>query len=63
MLGASVEGIVEGPVFRSINKGGRISLTRLNDRSVANIVKAIILTALEFDPRVFFSTFAEVRIS
>ena len=49
-LGAS--GIVEGPVFRSINKGGRISLTRLNDRSVANIVKAHADRA-GFDPRVF----------
>src|SRR5712671_3292950 len=36
-LGAA--GIVEGPVFRSINRAGKISKTPLSDRSVANIVK------------------------
>jgi site-specific recombinase XerD len=39
MTWLSAAGIVEGPVFRSINKGGRVSLGRLCDRSVANIVK------------------------
>jgi site-specific recombinase XerD len=33
-------GIAEGPVFRPINKVGKVSSTRLTDRSVANIVKA-----------------------
>jgi site-specific recombinase XerD len=33
-------GIGEGPVFRPINKVGKVSPTRLTDRSVANIVKA-----------------------
>jgi integrase len=32
-------GIVEGPIFRSINKAGKISVTRLSDRSIANLVK------------------------
>jgi site-specific recombinase XerD len=32
-------GIGEGPVFRPINKAGKVSSTRLSDRSVANIVK------------------------
>jgi site-specific recombinase XerD len=32
-------GIVEGPVFRSINKAGKVSQVRLCGRSVANIVK------------------------
>jgi integrase len=36
----SAAGIVEGPVFRSINKAAKVSLVRLSDRSVANIVKA-----------------------
>ena len=36
-LGAA--GIIEGPVFRSINRAGKISKTPLSDRSVANIVK------------------------
>jgi integrase len=31
--------IGEGPVFRPINKVGKVSSTRLSDRSVANIVK------------------------
>jgi site-specific recombinase XerD len=33
-------GISAGPVFRPINKVGKVSSTRLSDRSVANIVKA-----------------------
>ena len=33
-------GIGEGPVFRPINKVGKVSSARLSDRSVANIVKA-----------------------
>ena len=32
-------GIVEGPVFRPVNKAGKVSPTPLSDRSVANIVK------------------------
>ena len=32
--------ITEGPVFRPIEKGGRIQAARLTDRSVADIVKA-----------------------
>jgi site-specific recombinase XerD len=32
-------GICEGPVFRPINRVGNVSSARLNDRSVANIVK------------------------
>ena len=32
--------IIEGPVFRPINRGGRVLDTRLTGRSVANIVKA-----------------------
>jgi site-specific recombinase XerD len=45
-------GIEEGPVFRSINKAGNVSLTRLSDRSVANIVKQYAGLA-GFDPRAF----------
>jgi integrase len=37
-LGAA--GIEAGPLFRPINKGGRVAEARLTDRSVANIVKA-----------------------
>jgi site-specific recombinase XerD len=33
-------GIAEGPIFRSIKKGGSLTLGRLSDRSVAQIVKA-----------------------
>lgn len=33
-------GIADGPIFRSINRAGKISPTGLGDRSVANIVKA-----------------------
>lgn len=33
-------GIVEGPLFRSVGKAGRVSAERLSDRSVALIVKA-----------------------
>jgi site-specific recombinase XerD len=32
--------IADGPVFRSVAKGGRVAPNRLSDRSVANIVKA-----------------------
>jgi integrase len=32
--------IVDGPIFRSINKAGKISRTRLSARSVSDIVKA-----------------------
>jgi site-specific recombinase XerD len=37
-LGAA--GIEAGPLFRPINKAGRVARARLTDRSVANIVKA-----------------------
>src|SRR6202790_5561362 len=37
-LGAA--GIEAGPLFRPINKAGRVAQARLTDRSVANIVKA-----------------------
>ncbi|WP_295844952.1 site-specific integrase [Tardiphaga sp.] len=32
-------GITEGPVFRPVDKAGRVAAARLSDRSVANIVK------------------------
>ncbi|MGI8724691.1 MAG: site-specific integrase [Methyloceanibacter sp.] len=32
-------GITEGPIFRSIKKGGSVTLERLSDRSVAQILK------------------------
>ena len=32
-------GITEGPIFRSIKKGGSVTLERLSDRSVAQIIK------------------------
>jgi site-specific recombinase XerD len=34
-------GIESGALFRSVNKAGRVAATRLTDRSVANIVKAM----------------------
>jgi site-specific recombinase XerD len=45
-------GIVEGPLFRSINKAGKVSSVRLCDRSVANIVKRYAERA-GFDARMF----------
>lgn len=33
-------GITSGPLFRPVNKSGKVSAERLTDRSVANIVKA-----------------------
>jgi len=45
-------GIVEGPVFRSINKAGKVSLARLCDRSVANIVKQY-AERVGLDPKMF----------
>jgi integrase len=36
----SSAGIETGPLFRPINKAGRVAQARLTDRSVANIVKA-----------------------
>jgi site-specific recombinase XerD len=35
----SAAAIKEGPVFRPINRAGRISMLRLSDRSIANLVK------------------------
>jgi integrase len=50
---ASAE-ISDGPVFRSIGKGGRISAAALTDRSVANIVKRS-AAMLGLNPRVLSS--------
>jgi site-specific recombinase XerD len=49
-LGAA--GIESGPLFRPINKAGRVAEARLTDRSVANIVKAYAERA-GFDARTF----------
>jgi integrase len=38
-------GIIEGPVFRAVNKAGRVAIDRLSDRTVATIVKASALRA------------------
>jgi site-specific recombinase XerD len=43
-------GIETGPIFRAINKGGRVVAARLTDRSVADIVKAY---AAGFDASTF----------
>jgi site-specific recombinase XerD len=45
-------GITEGPIFRSIKKGGSVTLERLTDRSVAEIVKKRVVVA-GFDPVLF----------
>jgi len=45
-------GIEKGPIFRSINRAGRVSGERLTDRSVANIVKDYAGRA-GFDPSSF----------
>ena len=45
-------GITEGPVFRSIAKGGRVSSMRLSDRSVADIVKRHV-SRIGLDPALF----------
>jgi site-specific recombinase XerD len=45
-------GITEGPIFRSIKKGGSVTLERLSDRSVAQIVKRR-AEAAGFDPTIF----------
>jgi hypothetical protein len=37
-------GIEAGPIFRPINRAGTVSGERLTDRSVANIVKAYVLS-------------------
>jgi integrase len=39
MAWLSAAAIIEGPVFRPINKAGRVLRVRLSDRSVANVVK------------------------
>jgi hypothetical protein len=41
--------ITEGPIFRSVKKGGPVTLERLSDRSVAQIVKKR-AEAAGFDP-------------
>jgi integrase len=38
-------GVTEGPIFRSINKGGQLTRQRLSDRSVADIIKKRSATA------------------
>jgi site-specific recombinase XerD len=45
-------GIAKGPVFRPINKAGKVSPGRLSDRSVANIVKQYAERA-GLDPKMF----------
>jgi site-specific recombinase XerD len=45
-------GITEGPIFRSIKKGGLVTPERLSDRSVAEIVKKR-MEAAGFDPAIF----------
>ena len=45
-------GISEGPLFRSIKKGGSVTLERLSDRSVAEILKRR-AEAAGFDPTIF----------
>ncbi len=47
-----VAGIEDGPVFRSIRKGGRVQDARLSDRSVALIVKRA-ATASGLDPAIY----------
>ena len=44
--------ITEGPLFRSIKKGGSMTLERLSDRSVAKILKKR-AEAAGFDPAIF----------
>ena len=45
-------GITEGAIFRSIKKGGSVTLERLSDRSVAQLVKRR-AEAAGFDPSLF----------
>ena len=45
-------GITEGPLFRSIKKGGSVTLERLSDRSVAEVLKRR-AEAAGFDPAIF----------
>ena len=45
-------GVVDGPIFRPIRKGGRIEAQRLTDRSVANIIK-VHVEAVGLDPAIF----------
>ena len=45
-------GITEGPIFRSIKKGGSLTHERLTDRSVAEIIKKR-AEAAGFDPTIF----------
>ncbi|WP_131116632.1 site-specific integrase [Lichenihabitans psoromatis] len=44
--------IIDGPVFRSIAKGGHVSPLALSDRSVADIIKRWVAVA-KFDPTLF----------
>jgi site-specific recombinase XerD len=45
-------GIAEGPVFRAVAKGGRVSVGRLGSKAVASVVKRH-AEALGLDPRAF----------
>ena len=54
-------GIETGPLFRPINKAGKVAETRLTDRSVANIVKAYAARA-GFDASTF-SGLSAIRVS
>src|SRR5215207_3606198 len=44
--------IIEGPVFRPVAKGGKVSTARLGSRAVANVVKRHV-QRLGLDPRAF----------
>src|SRR3712207_2142899 len=47
-----VAGIVEGPVFRSVNRHGQIQAGRLSDKAVALVVKRTAVAA-GMDPSIF----------
>lgn len=48
----TTSGITEGPVFRGVDRHGRISSGRLSDRAVADVVQAV-AAFLGFDPSTF----------
>ncbi|WP_158810442.1 site-specific integrase [Beijerinckia sp. L45] len=48
----SAAGITSGPIFRSVNKGGRVQAARLTDKSVADVVKHR-AAAAKLDPSLF----------
>jgi hypothetical protein len=45
-------GLTSGPLFRSINKGGRVSAEGLSGRTVANLVKQYTLAGLKAEASV-----------